>query len=653
MKIPYNLTQRSLLLRLGIAMATITLLGIIGMASSIIIASMTQGSAATIDETGALRMQSYRMASLILVAQRQGTPSSGSVDKAGAVNKASWDAVDQAIATFEHSLHSSNLRAITASRSGNASDNDYRDVAEEWKSQLKPRLAELIARGRLSQQQALQQDLALLNTISAFVTKVDNLVKLLAQQAENRITLLTTILSISLYITLGVVFFTMYVMHSDVLLPLRDLLSCAEKAGKGDFSVRALHTGEDELGRLGHAFNGMADDLTKLYNNLEARVAEKTADLERSNRSLELLYHSISRIYDAPVDKNTYQTLLKDIEQVLGFGHGTTCLIENDSSKAIILASTMDPKQGDANLCKLSNCAECLKSETLSLRSIGKHGEKKILSIPLQDVETRYGVMQIEIPEGHIVEEWQMQLLEALSRHIGIAIGTAHRTEQSRRLSLLEERGVIARELHDSLAQSLSYMKIQVSRLQAVMGQHNFSQDANTILAELREGLNGAYRELRELLTTFRLKIEGNGLVPTLEKTVAEFSSRGNIPISIEAHLAGSQLSANEEINIMQIVREALANVIHHSKASHASVTIEQGEDKSISVIIDDDGVGIGTSQSETHHYGINIMLERALSLGGLFNVQTRAVGGTRVTFHFHPGARRHTHPLQQGTLAS
>ncbi len=636
MKIPYNLTQRSLLLRLGIAMSAITLLGIIGMASSIIIAGKTQSSAATIDETGALRMQSYRMANLILVAQRQGTPEN-------------WGSVDKAIAIFEHSLQSSNLRAITASRSGNASDNDYRDVAEEWKNQLKPKLTQLVARGGSTQ----QQELALLHNISAFVTKVDNLVKLLAQQAENRITLLTTILSISLYITLAVVFFTMYVMHSEVLLPLRDLLSCAEKAGKGDFSVRALHTGEDELGRLGNGFNAMADDLTKLYKNIEARVAEKTADLERSNRSLELLYHSISRINDAPVDKNTYQALLKDIEQVLGFGHGTTCLIENDSNKAIILASTQNPKQGDANLCKLSSCAECLKSETLHLRSLAKHGEKKILSVPLQDMDRRYGVMQIEIPEGHIVEEWQMQLLEALSRHIGIAIGTSHRAEQNRRLSLLEERGVIARELHDSLAQSLSYMKIQVSRLQAVMGQHNFSQDANTILAELREGLNSAYRELRELLTTFRLKIEGNGLLPTLEKTVAEFSSRGNIPISIEAHLAVSQLSANEEIHIMQIVREALANVLHHAKASRASVSIEQAEDESITVIIDDDGVGIGTSQSETHHYGINIMLERALSLGGSFDVQTRAVGGTRIIFRFHPGTRRHTHPLQQGSLAT
>jgi two-component system nitrate/nitrite sensor histidine kinase NarX len=268
-------------------------------------------------------------------------------------------------------------------------------------------------------------------------------------------------------------------------------------------------------------------------------------------------------------------------------------------------------------------------------------------------MERRYGVLQMEIPQGKTLEDWQLQLLEALSSHIGIAIGTAYRTEQSRRLSLLEERGVIARELHDSLAQSLSYMKIQVSRLQNVMSGQSADTEELGILAELREGLNSAYRELRELLTTFRLKMEGNGLVPTLEKTVKEFSARGNLPISIETHLGAFQLSANEEIHTMQIVREALANVIHHSKATHASVCIEHGSDDMIAVVIDDDGVGIDSRQSETHHYGMNIMQERARSLGGAFDIQPRAGGGTRVIFRFHASERRHLNPLQQDSFAS
>jgi two-component system, NarL family, nitrate/nitrite sensor histidine kinase NarX len=638
MKIIPTLFERSLLLRLGVAMGTITLLSVIGMASSIIIAGITQGSAETVNQTGSLRMQSYRIASLILLAQNQKNPDN-------------WKAAETGISLFERTLYSPNLLGISVSRSSATSAISYRGIASDWQTQLKPRLQDIIQRSHLSLHQPVQMDVELLDDINAFVTKIDGLVQLLARQAENRITLLSSILGISLFLIVIVVFITMYVVYRDVFIPLRELLTCTENFGRGDLDVRTLHVSDDELGRLGEAFNSMAEDMSRLYHNLEARVAEKTADLERSNRSLELLYHSITRLYDAPTSQNTYVTLLKDLEQVLGIGHGATCLIEHDSDKAVILASTLHPGEGDANLCKLSNCSECLQSETLNLRHLGKHGEKQILSIPLHDMDRKYGVLQMEIPANKTLEEWQTQLLEALSRHIGIAIGTAQRAEQSRRLSLLEERGVIARELHDSLAQSLSYMKIQVSRLQVVMAQHNIAEDTNTILAELREGLNAAYRELRELLTTFRLKIEGNGLVPTLEKTVAEFAARGNIPISIETHLAGCQFSANEEIHIMQIVREALANVIHHAKAAHASVVIEHGPDDMVSVIIDDDGIGIASSQSDTHHYGMSIMQERARSLGGSFHAQTRAAGGTHITFRFHSGERRHLHPLH-GSLA-
>lgn len=458
---------------------------------------------------------------------------------------------------------------------------------------------------------------------------------------------------IALFMIIFISAVTWYVVYTDVLIPLKELLTCTENFGRGDLEARTLHTSDDELGRLGEAFNSMAEEMSRLYRDMEARVIDKTADLERSNRSLELLYHTISRLHDAPVAENTYITILKDLEQVLGIGHGATCLIENDISKAVVLASTLLPKEGDTNLCQMKDCSECLKNNSLKIRRIGLHGAKQILSVPLQDMERKYGVLQMEIPQGKTLADWQTQLLEALSRHIGIAIGTAHRAEQNRRLSLLEERGVIARELHDSLAQSLSYMKIQVSRLHNVLPEYSAADDARTILAELREGLNSAYRELRELLTTFRLKIEGSGLVPTLEKTVMEFSVRGNLPISIETKLDAFQLSANEEIHVMQIVREALANIVHHARATHASVSMEHGADGMITVTIDDDGIGFESRQTETHHYGMSIMHERANSLGGSFHMQTRAVGGTRVVFRFRSADRRLQNTLRHESFAS
>jgi two-component system nitrate/nitrite sensor histidine kinase NarX len=78
-------------------------------------------------------------------------------------------------------------------------------------------------------------------------------------------------------------------------------------------------------------------------------------------------------------------------------------------------------------------------------------------------------MLRLSMPDGVRLEDWQRQLVEALSRHMGMALGAARRSEQERLLALQEERSVIARELHDSLAQALSYMKIQVSLLQPVL----------------------------------------------------------------------------------------------------------------------------------------------------------------------------------------
>jgi two-component system nitrate/nitrite sensor histidine kinase NarX len=321
---------------------------------------------------------------------------------------------------------------------------------------------------------------------------------------------------------------------------------------------------------------------------------------------------------------------------VLGVGHGLACLVEAGERRARVIASTVQPQHGDVDLCGLMSCADCLAHRTLAVHPL-KDG-RRVLSLPLKDTEQHYGVLQLEMPPGRELAQWQTQLLEALSRHIGIAIGTARRTEQSRRLSLLEERAALARDLHDSLAQSLAYMKIQVSRLKPLVDNPQRGNEARDVLEELREGLNSAYRQLRELLTTFRLRIEGEGLAAALQTTVAEFSGRGGIPVTLEVHLAGCTLTPNEEIHALQIVREALSNVINHARAHKAEVKVICNSDGSVSATVIDDGIGIRQAAG-AHHYGMTIMEERAKNLGGQLTVENLPALGTRVTLHFMPSA--------------
>lgn len=611
--------QHSLLLKLGGALALIACFAILGMASSGIIAESAQGSGEAINLAGSLRMQTYRMSSLALSLGQ-------SADGQAAAR------LDAAIGSFESTLADPHITELMPRQAQTELSRCYADVQQAWQK-VKPRFRAAADGGA----PALANPAALIAEVDAFVDTIDRLVKQIERDTEAKILVLRMVLGAALLMTLLVGSLTLYLARNDLILPLRDLLSFAANVGRGNLAVRTEHTGSDELGRLGQAFNHMAEDLSRMYQNLEARAAEKTAELTIANRSLELLYHSIARLYNGPVAANTYTILLNDLESVLGVGHGRACLVEAGGARARVIASTLPPNGGDPNQCGLASCAECLAHQTLAVHPL--LDGRRMLTLPLKDTEHHYGVLQLEMPQGKELAQWQTQLLEALSRHIGIAIGTARRIEQSRRLSLLEERAALARELHDSLAQSLSYMKIQVSRLKPLLPDADAEQ-AGEVLAELREGLNSAYRQLRELLTTFRLRIDGEGLASALQATAAEFSARGGIPIGLDVHLAGCVLNPNEEIHTLQIVREALSNVLNHAHASRAEVRLTCNGDGSVSAVVTDDGIGVRESAG-AHHYGMAIMEERARYLGGTLDVGNLPTLGTRVTLHFVPDQAR------------
>jgi len=534
-RLVWSKLQNSLLLRLGGMFAAITVLAVASMSTSWMVAETTQGSGQAINLAGSLRMQSWRMASIYQRLQQNGNPDYRQT-------------LDQAISRFEGDLKAAPILAVLPDDETTPLRQVYQQVESSWRTQIKPGLINLPVASP-----ATVADAAVLDQISEFVDRINDLVKQIEEATEAKILVMRVILGAAVIATLLVVALSIYLVYNILVQPLRGLLGLADQIGQGNLAVRTDLAGEDEIGRLGQAFNHMAEDLSRLYQNLETRVEEKTAELTIANRSLELLYHSIARLYNGPVAPDTYAILLKDLENVLGVGHGLACLVEAGETRARVIASTLQPQQGDADLCGLMSCADCLAHPALTVHPLkdGRH----VLSLPLKDTEQHYGVLQLEMPPGKDLAQWQTQLLDALSRHIGIAIGTARRSEQSRRVSLLEERAALGRDLHDSLAQSLAYMKIQVSRLKPLVDNPQRGDEAREVLEELREGLNSAYRQLRELLTTFRLRIEGEGLAAALHTTVTEFSSRGGIPISLDAHLAGCTLTPNEEIHALQIVR--------------------------------------------------------------------------------------------------
>jgi two-component system nitrate/nitrite sensor histidine kinase NarX len=199
----------------------------------------------------------------------------------------------------------------------------------------------------------------------------------------------------------------------------------------------------------------------------------------------------------------------------------------------------------------------------------------------------------------------------------------------------------MARELHDSLAQSLSYLKIQVTRLQSLIDREGSVASATAVVQELREGLSSAYRQLRELLTTFRIQFDGRGLALALAETIDELRARTATALSLDFQLGRCALDPHEEIHVLQIVREALINVVHHARARHAVVTVRCPDPQGVRVIVRDDGVGMKPRPARVHHYGMIIMHERASTLGGELRVLAPPGGGTEVVLTFLPQSAR------------
>ena len=140
-----------------------------------------------------------------------------------------------------------------------------------------------------------------------------------------------------------------------------------------------------------------------------------------------------------------------------------------------------------------------------------------------------------------------------------------------------------------------------------------------------------------ELLTTFRLKIDDDDFRIALEKTITEFNGRGSTLITCENNIIYFDLTPNEEIHILQLIREALSNIVQHSKATKAVIRLKYNDSVGMSISITDNGQGISDIESKQHHYGLIIMNERAQTLNGELNISKQVNGGTSVELTFIP----------------
>ncbi|HSO84856.1 type IV pili methyl-accepting chemotaxis transducer N-terminal domain-containing protein [Thiocapsa sp.] len=624
--------HRSILLSVGLLMTLVVVLAILGMSIGSSVGRATEGFAAAVNQAGSLRMQSYRIG-MALADTR--VPADLRADR-----------VAELAEELEKRLASPRLADIIPRRAGEEIRAAYEGIRTDWNARMRPLVSSDIARLRALDPGTSRDPpaMAYLGDVDGFVEQIDLLVGELERITEARLAMLRVVQAVALVLTVLVVLVTMVLVIGRVIQPLAELLECADGSRRGDFTRRTRFTGNDELGRLGEAMNRMAADLSQLYTDLEGRVAEKTRDLERSNQTLELLYGVGQALHEAPISIPVFERVLQEIRVKLRLRAVTLCLDEApdlcpdpDRHRKDGRSCVRARAEGEHRfVCSSDVCPVCREAEPFHplLRTLGRGERRSPVSFVVAEQDRPFGALIVELERDQSLPPWQGRLLASLATLVGTALSLHRRQRDGRRLALFEERGVIARELHDSLAQSLSYLKIQASRLDALLGAGAQTERTRAVLGELREGVNNAYRQLRELLTTFRLKMDDRGLNAALEATVAEYGARGTTEICLDNRLPALLLSPNEEIHVLQIVREALSNVVRHAGAAHALLRLAAGG-AGIRVTLDDDGRGIDPHAVPRGHYGLSIMRERAAGLGGDIEIAPGPHGGTRVRLTF------------------
>lgn len=373
---------------------------------------------------------------------------------------------------------------------------------------------------------------------------------------------------------------------------------------------------------------------------------------------LSLLQTVLAELVAAPESKLAYRRLLSEVESVTG-GSASAIFISRDGGRFERLAWTSADFVEFGERLLLDGHADDQKIGAEPLQFVRMRDDASSY-IAIASLDTRIeggrGCLLLKIPAQHLVNTSNTAietLGEGLGAILGAIICSAQRAQTDRKLALYRERAVIARELHDSLAQSLSYLRIQVSRLQSVLELNRPDVDidrarADSMLQEIRTQLNLAHRQLREIITTFRLTMNGGSFQQALQASISEFEGRSGIAFSVDNRLSVGTLSVDEEMHVLQIVREAFTNVVRHSHGHASHVSLREYGSGIVDITIDDDGIGVEAVGLREQHHGLVIMQQRAHELGGELRVTKSPRGGARIHVRFGANSRSEQERLKE-----
>jgi two-component system nitrate/nitrite sensor histidine kinase NarX len=597
-----------------------------------------EGGAAAVNEAGRMRMQTYRLALQV----------SGNPDPAVAL---------VLMRSFEESIDL--LRSGDPSRPlfvpwSATSHERFEKVTEKWVE-----LREKWLRERPTPAQAARDAGEFVQLVDAFVAAI-----------ESQIARLTAILHMfqlaMMGLAIGSAVVMLYAGYLFVLNPLARLQRGLTALRQGDLSTRVEVDSRDEFGQLSAGFNDMARTLQSLYGSLEEKVREKTARLEVKRQRLADLYEVSAFMAHAASLDELARGFVRQVRGVAKADAAAVRWSDEGNQRYFLLASdNLPPAMADAESCLETGACYCgQRGEGAAIRVIAiraahpapmehcrRSGFRTVVSVPVKLHERVLGEVDLFFRTYVRLDPEERDLLDTLASHLASAMESLRAAALEREAAVAQERSLLAQELHDSIAQSLAFLKIQAQLLREAMKRNDTAAMAR-VIGELDAGVRESYADVRELLVHFRTRTSKEDIEPALRTTLSKFEHQTGLTARLEMQGHGIALAPDVQVHVLHIIQEALSNVRKHSHAREVTVRVSPGPSWRFEV--HDDGVGfaIGSESSDSTHVGLRIMHERAQRIGATVRVESAPGAGCSVVLELPRPQEEAAEVTSEGTAA-
>jgi two-component system nitrate/nitrite sensor histidine kinase NarX len=443
-----------------------------------------------------------------------------------------------------------------------------------------------------------------------------------------------------------------FLAYLHVLEPVGQLARGVEAIAAGDLGVRVRVGSSDELGDLAQGFNRMAAQLQAVHGDLEQRVRQKTAALETERQRLAALYEISDLVARAPNLEELAQGFTRAVRRIAGADAAVLRWTDETAQRYLLLAAegmpgsiTEDERCLNAGAC---HCGGSRPDDGVRLVRFRRDrnaplfdphtddacvraGFTTLLSVPVAVQKRALGEVDL-FYRGSEPDPEQHALLDALADHLAAAMESLRGAALEREAAVARERTLLARELHDSIAQALAFMKIQLQLLRGALRAAD-AERIEAAVGELEAGIRESLADVRELLLHFRTRTQEQDIEPALRSTLQKFELQSGLGASLRFNGRGQPLDADVQVQVLHVVQEALSNVRKHAQARHVELRVESLP--SWVFTITDDGRGLDprlVQRQAQSHVGLQIMRERAAAIGATLDLRSAPGGGTTVT---------------------